>query len=65
MAPEDSRFCRSPCRNLLPDSTSSFPGLALSRNPTPAPAPVPAPISAPAATDELFKKFMRAYLETN
>ena len=44
---------------------------ALSRNPTPGPeqvlalnpAPVPAP--APPSSDELFKQFMRAYLESN
>ena len=47
--------------------------LAPSRNPTPGPnlvltlisAPVPTPTPAPAATNELFKKFMKAYLETN
>ena len=46
---------------------------ALSRNPTPGPelvpalnpAPVPAPVPAPPASDELFRQFMRAYLESN
>ena len=52
-------------------STSS----ALSRNPTPGPElvpalnpdPVPTPVSAPAppSSDELFKQFIRAYLESN
>ena len=50
-------------------STSPAP----SCNPTPGPnlvpalipAPVPAPTPAPVASEELFKKFMKAYLETN
>ena len=45
------------------DSTS----LAPSRNPTPGPKLVPAPVpaSAPPSLNELFKQFMRAYLESN
>ena len=33
--------------------------------PTPVPAPVPTPAPAPATTDDLFKQFMKAYLELN
>ena len=53
------------------DSTSP----ALSRNPTPStklvsamnhtPIPTPVPAPAPLSSDELFKQFMRAYLESN
>ena len=54
-----------------PNSGST--SLAPSHNPIPSPdlvpalifTLVPAPSSAPFATDELFKKFMKAYLETN
>ena len=46
-------------------STSS----TLSRNPTPSPdqvsALIPTPAPAPISTNELFKKFMMAYLESN
>ena len=44
---------------------------ALFRNPTPGPElvpalnPAPVPASAPPSSDELFKQFMRAYLELN
>ena len=75
MVPGGSRPHRSPCQNFSPDSASSFLGLALSRNPTPASAPIlalaptPAPIPtlslASAAINDLFKQFIKAYLETN
>ena len=68
------RTCRSPRRNLLPTGKDELAGAstngsgtpvptptpAISRAPTPAPAPT---ASAPAFTDELFKQFMKTYLE--
>ena len=52
-------------RNLL--SSSVFPPLSLdlSCNPTSDPAPVPALAPALVAINELFKQFMKAYLELN
>ena len=54
-----------PDRGLHSGNTSPAP----SRNPTPGPVQVPALIPAlaptPAPTNELFKKFMKAYLESN
>ena len=71
MAPGKSRPRHSLYWNLFPGSAFPFPSPALSCNPTPAPVPAPAlalplvPIPAPTATNELFKQFMKAYLETN
>ena len=73
MAPGRSRPRRFPCRNLSPSSISLSPGPNPSRHPTlgPAavPAPAPAPVHSPAlasvATNDLFKQFMKAYLEMN
>ena len=69
MAPGGSRPHHSSRQNLPPTSASLSAGPALSRKPTPALAPLPAPIPtsilAPATTNELFKKFLKAYLETN
>ena len=66
--------CRSPCRNPLPAGEDELAGAAPtegSGTPTPTPvvsrAPTPAPATAPAAApssdNELFKQFMKAYLE--
>ena len=50
-------------------SCNPTPGPALNPalNPAPVPAPIPAPVPAPAppSSDELFRQFMRAYLESN
>ena len=65
--PVEDKLARDPSSVGGPnsDSTSSTP----SQNPTPGPdlvsALILAPTPAPVATDELFKKFMKAYLETN
>ena len=73
MAPGRSYPRRSPHQNLPPDSISLSSGLAPSHNPTLSPAPVsalasvPVPVLAlaPAAINDLFKQFMKAYLEIN
>ena len=56
-------------RDQVPLEGSNFgstsPGPASSRDSTPAPAPVLAPAPAPASSNELFKQFMKAYLESN
>ena len=69
--PVEDELARDPGSVGGPNSGSTSP--APSRNPTPGPdlvpalipAPIPAPTPAPVASDELFKKFMKAYLETN
>ena len=69
--PVEDKLVREPGPVGGPHSGSTSP--ALSRNPTPGPelvpalnpAPVPAPVPAPPASDELFRQFMRAYLESN
>ena len=73
--PVEDELAREPGPVGGPHSGSTSP--ALSRNPTPGPelvpalnpalnpAPVPAPVPAPPASDELFRQFMRAYLESN
>ena len=71
--PVEDELARDPGPVGGPHSGSTSP--ALSRNPTPGPklvpalipAPVPAPVPAPAlpSSDELFRQFMRAYLESN
>ena len=69
--PVEDELAREPGPVEGPHSGSTSP--ALSRNPTPGPelvpalnpAPVPAPVPAPPASDELFRQFMRAYLESN
>ena len=71
------RTCRSPCHNSPQggedESVEDPPRaptkgsntltlfLAISQTPT----LVPAPALAPPSTDELFKQFMKAYLESN
>ena len=67
----EDELAREPGPVGNPHSGSTSP--APSRNPSPGPklvpalnpAPVPAPTPAPVASEELFKKFMKAYLETN
>ena len=67
----EDELARNPGSVESPHSGSTSP--ALSRNPTPGPnlvfalipTPVPAPTPAPVAIDELFKKFMKAYLKIN
>ena len=65
--PMEDELARDPGPGGGPHSGSISP--APSRNPTPGPVQVPALIPAlapaPAPTDELFKKFMKAYLELN
>ena len=69
--PVEDEIARDP--GPVGDPHSGSTSLVLSYNPTsgpelvPAliPAPVPTPTPAPVATNELFKKFMKAYLETN
>ena len=75
--PVEDELAREPGPIEGPHSGSTFP--ALSHNPTPGPklvpalnfAPVPAPVLAPVpapalpSPDELFKQFMRAYLQLN
>ena len=69
--PVEDELARDPGSVGGPNSGSTSP--APSRNPTPGPdlvpalipAPIPAPTPAPVASEELFKKFMKAYLETN
>ena len=69
MTPGRSRPRRFPYQNLPPGSAFPFSGPTPSYNLTPAPAPVltpvPSPIPTPAATDELFKTFIKAYLKSN
>ena len=68
------RACRSPCQNLHPAGEDELAGAAStegSGTPTPAlvmsrastPAPTTAPAVAPSSDNELFKQFMKAYLE--
>ena len=67
----EDELARDPGSVESPNSGSTSP--ALSRNPTPRPdlvlalisALFPAPTPTPVASDELFKKFMKVYLETN
>ena len=69
--PVEDELARDPSSVGGPNSGSTSP--ALSCNPTPGPdlvpalisAPVPAPTPALVASEELFKKFMKVYLETN
>ena len=65
--PVEDELARDPGPDGGPHSGSTSP--APSRNPTPGPvqvpALIPAPAPAPVSTDELFKKFMKAYLESN
>ena len=71
--PVEDELARDPGPVGGPHSGSTSP--APSRNPSPGPelvsalipAPVPTPVPAPAplSSDELFKQFMRAYLESN
>ena len=67
--PVEDELAREPGPVGGPNSGSTSP--APSRNPTPGPdlvlalIPAPVPASAPVASEELFKKFMKAYLETN
>ena len=71
--PVEDELAREPGPVGGPHSGSTSP--ALSRNPTPGPelvptlnpAPLPAPVPAPAppSSDELFRQFMRTYLESN
>ena len=73
MAPRGSHPLCSPCQNLPPGNASPFPSPALFFNLTLAPDLVPAQalslVSAPApaltAINDLFKQFMKAYLEMN
>ena len=81
MASRRSCLHYSSCQNLFLDSISLFLGPALSCNPilgpaavlalAPTPIPtsalalVPAPAFTLAATNDLFKQFIKAYLETN
>ena len=67
----ENELARDPGSVGGPSSGSTFP--ALSRYSTPIrdlvlaliPPPISAPTPAPVATDELFKKFIKAYLEIN
>ena len=69
--PVEDGLARDPGPIRVPHLGST--SLALSCNPTPGPelvsalipALVPAPTLVPVATDELFKKFMKVYLEKN
>ena len=67
--PIEDKLARDPGSVGGPHSGSTSP--ALSCNPTPGPKLVPAlilaliPTSAPPSSDELFKQFMKAYLESN
>ena len=69
--PMEDELARDPGPVGGPHSVSTSPNS--SRNPTPGPdqlpdlisAPAPVPNLAPAPTNELFKKFMKAYLESN
>ena len=69
MDPVEDKLARDPgpVGDLHSGSTSPAP----SRNPTPGPklvpAPIPAPIPAlaPPSSNELFRQFMKAYLESN
>ena len=69
MDPVEDELARDPGPIGGPYSNSTSP--APSRNPTPGPklipALIPAPVPAPAplSSNELFKQFMRAYLELN
>ena len=73
MVPRKSRPRCSSCQNLPPASLSPFPGPIPSRNPIPGLAPVYIPTPAPmptqalsrAATNDLFKQFIKAYLGLN
>ena len=71
------RICRSPCRNA-PQGGKDEPAEGPPRAPTkssntstPFPAvfrtstPIPAPAPTPSSTNELFKRFMKAYLKSN
>ena len=61
--------CRSPRRNPPPDGEDEGgpPGAPTegSHTPTHSPAVSRAPTPAPPSNDELFKRFMKAYLESN
>ena len=52
---------KGPPRAPTKDSNTPTPSPTVSRTPTPVLAPAPAPPS----TNELFKQFMKAYLESN
>ena len=66
--------CRSPCRNAPPAGEDELAGAVPTEGSgtptptpvvshTPTPAPATAPAAAPSSDTELFKQFMKAYLE--
>ena len=73
IAPGRSRLRCLPRQNLLPSNASPSLGPILFCNPTLASAPVPTPVLAPvpaptlasATTNNLFKQFIKTYLEIN
>ena len=65
--PVEDKLAKNP--GLVEDPYSSNNSSALSCHPTPGPTLIlvlnPAPTPTPASTNELFKKFIKAYLELN